>query len=550
MKKKFLALVMAIICTLSMAACGNTDSGNSQNSGSAQESEKGGTDQSTAETTEEPVTITMEMFDRGNMDIMWIDWDAGESILDNKYVNLLKEAALKEINVNIEYVAIPRSEEVTKIQTLMSAQSEPDIFFTYYVDQFLNWVGTGAVADLTDSMETDAGKELSAFLGDNALSYGQVGGRQYSINGLVYNEARLCSFVRKDLLDKVGVELRELDGHYALTAAELEDALVKIKEAGYCEYPYAVVNMFQCLEPVIGAFVKDEDFDSKEKLIQNTEDSFYLLDGTKEAFRFLNRCYNEGLIHPDFPLYNEKNIGEMISAQEAAFWSYSLKWLGKDGAVDLVYQADPNAEVVAVEIIQEDGSHARYYRETPVSAYGMVSSNCENVDAAVKLINWLNTSESAHILTDHGIEGEDFYVDEDGDRIFIADSESEYVGNADMDMWQNNCICKKSDEDIIRIQRKNYEGVWSDKNLQAYEDFYYIATSEGKEYPVIPDKIIASANEWALSLKENADNLVIGSITCTEDKFDEVYDRYLQIYLDEGGSQVAEERLESYKSRE
>ena len=59
--------------------------------------------------------------------------------------------------------------------------------------------------------------------------------------------------------------------------------------------------------------------------------------------------------------------------------------------------------------------------------------------------------------------------------------------------------------------------------------------------------VINSANEWATSLAENKDNLVVGSITTTIEKFDEVYDKYLEVYLKEGGSQIAQERLESIK---
>ena len=553
MKKQVLAVVLSVLLALSTGACGSREAGEDKRS-TGMESQGSGAEGSGTEPAgeietaegEEPVTITMEIFDRGNLGA-WVDADAGESVIDNRYVNLMREAVREELNIDLQYVAIPRSEEITKIQTLMAAKNEPDIFFTYSSDQFLKWAGDGALADLgTYVTDTEEGRKLQEFLGDAVINSGKVHGKQVAINGANYNYAQLASFIRKDLLDKVGVELRELNGHYALTASELEDALLKIKKAGFCEYPYALLNMWQCLEPITGAFVDDASFDSQEELIQNAEDTFFTLPGTKEAYRFLNKCYNEGLINPDFPLYKEENLTEMVASGEAAFWSYAAwKYLGKDGALDSFYAIEPQAEVVSLEIIQEDGTPARYYKGSPMASYGMVSANCQNVEAAFRLIAWMNTSEKAHLLTAHGIEGENYVADQDGDLIFLEDSE--YVGNADMNMWQNNCSCKKSDEDILRLYVKNNTGVVSDKNIETYQQSYKVSTSEGKVSRLIPQSIIVSANEWALSLSENADNLIIGSITATVEKFDDVYDRYYEVYMEEGGAQIAEERLASLK---
>ena len=57
------------------------------------------------------------------------------------------------------------------------------------------------------------------------------------------------------------------------------------------------------------------------------------------------------------------------------------------------------------------------------------------------------------------------------------------------------------------------------------------------------NRIINAISDYTTSLEENRDNLIVGSITAPVDKFDEVYDRYLEIYMEEGGAQVAEEKL-------
>lgn len=546
MKKRFWAIVLCLSMLYNVTACGQVDT---QKESANESTVANGTTVATEGTAgavdEEPVTITMGIFDRGNYQA-FINVDAGDSVINNKYVNMMKEAVLEELNINLEYVAIPRSEEITKIQTLMAAKNEPDIFFTYSSDQFLSWAKVGALADLTEYVSnTEEGQALSNFLGDTVMEYGQIDGKQYAINGVTYNRSQLCSFIRKDLVEAVGMELIEVNDHYAMTPSMLEEAMLKIKNQGYCEYPFGLLNLWQCLSPINGAFVVDDEFDSTEKLIQNAEDTFFLLDGTKDAYRFLNECYNKGLIHPDFPLYKELNLSEMIASGECAFWSYAAwKWLGTDGSLETLYDAQPDAEVVAVEIVQEDMSPARYYKASPVASWGMVSSNCEDVEAAVRLISWMSTSEKAHMLTSHGIEGKNYTVDSDGDKTFLE--ESDFKGYQDMNMWLNSCSCQKEAEDIIRVYRKN-NPTNNEKNLIAYGDAYMISISEGKEYRIIPSAVIESANEWATSLAENKDNLIIGSITSSADKFDEVYDKYFEVYMKEGGSQVAEERLATLK---
>lgn len=546
MRKRILATVLCLAMLGSVTACGQTNTTKESSEVKPVQSESVVSTEKQEDVVEkEPVTITMEIFDRGKP-AAWYE-NSNDTVLDNKYVNMLKEAVLEELNINLEYVAIPRSEENTKIQALMAAKNEPDIFFTYSRDQYLLWAGDDALADLTEYMNnTEAGRSLSAYLGEDVLEFGQLGGKQYSINAPVFGGSQLCSFIRKDLVEAVGMELLEVNGHYAMTPSMLEEALTKIKTAGYCEYPYGILNAWQSISPINGAFVDDKQFDTPEEIVQNAEDTFFLVDGTKEAYRFLNKCYNNGLIHPDFVLYKETNLGEQIAAGECAFWSYAAwKWIqGAESSAATLYGAQPDAEIVAVEIVQEDLSPARYYKSAAGGVYGMVSSNCENVEAALELISWLNTSETAHILTRHGIEGETFERDKEGDLVHIADAAYNYY--VDMNLWMNYCPCRKTAENIIKDYIKTNAGL-DERLLTLFSDAYWISISEGKENRVLAGAVINSANEWATSLAENKDNLVVGSITTTIEKFDEVYDKYLEVYLKEGGSQIAQERLESIK---
>ena len=255
MKKKFLSVILCLSMVLSMAACGSEPA--------EQESVASGAAVAESETTEsvvdaEPVTLVVEVYDRGNMN------EAYGTCTDNKWVELFQEAVLEELNIDLQYMAIPRSGDTTQLQTLMAAGNEPDIFFTYSADQFVKWANEEVLADLTPYMDSEAGQKLKADLGQDVLSYGVVNGKRFAINGVRDNLGNYASFIRKDMLDAVGVELDELNGHYAITPSKLEEALLKIKDAGLCDYPFALMNAPQKYCQIEGAFLVDESVDSED----------------------------------------------------------------------------------------------------------------------------------------------------------------------------------------------------------------------------------------------------------------------------------------------
>ncbi len=558
MKKRFRNKVFAVILSaamaMSLAACGsgstettgsaagteaaNAESVEAQDTGAASE----GAETAEAEQTDgEPVTITVEVFDRGNMT------EEYGTPTDNKWTKIFHDKVLEELNINLEYVAIPRSEEVTKIQAMMAADSEPDIFFTYDAEQVIKWVDGEALADLTPYMEEGAGKELKDTLGEDVCNFGVIEGKQYAINAIRYDQGQYCCFIRKDMLDQVGVELSELNGHYAIKPSELKDVLIKVKEAGLCDYPIGMYNLHDARMAIEGAFLTKT---APEDLTRGIGGQYYAIDeeGIKEAYRFLNECYNAGLINPDFALFNGDNMAEMIASGQSAFWSQCY-WMWDDKR-NALYEAEPDAEIVAVELTHEDGTPASYEMYAPIGAYGMVSSSCENVEAAVKLLNWFMTSEDAHLLTHHGIEGENFeYKDGVMEPIDPEYNATDRLSVGDLNILLNYDPCTSDPAIFEKNLRTSNENAGNDERVvEAHLAAQQIAISEGKfVFPAINESIQASV-DYAAELSENSDNLWIGGVTAPEGQFDEVWDNLYQVYMDEGGSQRAEERLAAYQN--
>lgn len=542
MRKKAGAVLLAISMIASLVACGSPEpSKDVVQSGDVVQNEDVGNE--AKEEQSEPVQLTMMVFDRGDMSVEY------GTPIDNKWENLIQDAALEAVNVNLERIAVPRTGSDDKIQTLMAAGDEPDIFLTYEQPKFVEWATEGYLADLTEYMKTEAGQKIINQVGQDTVDYWTIDGKIYAVSGTRAAAAMYCSFIRKDMLDKVGVELDTKDGHYVMTPSQLFDALTKIKEAGLCDYPYGIYNDYTYWCPVEGAFYSDEPIDTLENLNGILNGDSFIADGRKEAIRFWNKCYNAGLIHPDFALYNTDQLAEMVSTGTAAFWSRDYSgYLAKNKPFDSLYQVAPDAEIVAVEIIQENGGSSHYEKYSIIPSYCLISSDCEDVEAALEVIAYMLTDEKMHVLTHHGVEGEHYNLDDNGNYVII---DAEYnskdrvsVGDLNMLMHNDPCSYGLVGEEYAKVKYGSFYELLDKRIIDAFVDSYDISISEGKYAPVPINTSLDAQVKWASSLEENMDNLYIGSVMAASDKFDEVYDNYYQIYMEEGGKQLIEEKID------
>lgn len=549
MRKKIVSMLLCVSVLISLCACGSEkQSDTTESSLEKVESSSSKADSSELEK-EEPATITVELYDRGTIPAEY------GTVTDNKWVDYFKEAALEEANIDLEYMAVSRSDDAAKLQVLLAAGNEPDIFFCYEQTNFVTWASEGYLADLTEYLDTEAGQKLIDAVGQENVEVGTINGKTYAIAGPRAYTGLACNFLRKDLFDQVGVELDTMDGHYVITPTQLYDALIKIKEAGLVEYPFGMFGVLGYQVAVEGAFYSKSPADTVENLSEILEGNSFITEGRKEAIRFWNKCYNDGLINPDFILYNEDNLREMIGAGETAFWSTRQDgYTGVGECVDALYHSNPDAEIVAVELIQENGEHANYKKYGANDAYIMISSACEDVEAAIELLSWFATSEKAHLYTSHGIEGEHYALDENGHFVAIN---AEYtakdrIGVKDLNMMFRNdkCLFGIDEAEIAEIKYATTKDALAKQSvIQTYTDALKIAQGEGRYAETPINTLLTAQDEWRSALAENMNKLYFNSIIAPSNQFDAVYDEAYQLYMDEGGRQLIEEKLEYLKQQ-
>lgn len=159
--------------------------------------------------------------------------------------------------------------------------------------------------------------------------------------------------------------------------------------------------------PDNGQWIIDENYNAQYK---------HAVAGQKEYFQWLNRMHKEGILDSEFATqtyedYLEKIASGRVIALLDASWNYqeAEQVLCADGKYDRTYAGLPVTldENVICSALQE-----------PALSVGWgigITKSCKDPVRAIQFIDWLCTEEG-QVLTNWGIEGVNYYYDEDGIR--------------------------------------------------------------------------------------------------------------------------------------
>lgn len=109
------------------------------------------------------VTLNVEMYDRSI---------AGFNVEDCWQLHYIQENFGNPNHIKINWIPVSRWEEGTILSTRLAGDTAPDICMTYGTDLVQQYIDMGGIMALDDLL-AEYGQELTAFLGDEVLQYGQ-----------------------------------------------------------------------------------------------------------------------------------------------------------------------------------------------------------------------------------------------------------------------------------------------------------------------------------------------------------------------------------------
>ena len=109
----------------------------------------------------------MELWDRENS-------PEGATITDNKWTKYIQEK-MSAVGINVEFVTVPRGDEVNWLRSAMAGGTAPDIVLTYTYSIAQEYYEQGGVWDLSEFIDgADQALNMKAYLGQEVIDYCQT----------------------------------------------------------------------------------------------------------------------------------------------------------------------------------------------------------------------------------------------------------------------------------------------------------------------------------------------------------------------------------------
>ncbi len=341
---------------------------------------------------------------------------------DDPWTDPVAEALTEKTGVKLE-TDHPVGEDKERISLMIAEQKFPDII--YAKGDAGSLIDAGVLIDMTDLIE-EYGPNIKKMYGDEfeklkhseddpsiyQLSSYEKGGTKYEDAGTAqvqfavlkennYEVPKSLDEFEKmikdylaahpkteDGMDMIGISLSASDWHWMITLGN---------PAGYIAEG----------APDNGQWLIDEDYNATYK---------FTSEKVREYFKWLNRMYNEGILDPEFATQTHDDYIAKISSGRVlalfdTMWDYQdgEKILKQDGKLEQTYCGLPLGmdESVKVPTLMYQGL---------ATGQGIgITTSCKNPEAAIKYLDYI-CSDEGQVLVNWGIEGTNYFVDDDGHR--------------------------------------------------------------------------------------------------------------------------------------
>ncbi len=475
-------------------------------------------------------TLRIELFDRNITPL------GAPPITDNFMTQYIQEHYGNPNRIKIEFVTLLRAEEVEKLNVLMAANQAPDIVFTYDLPTLHKYVTQGKLTDLTPFIAR-FGQDLKNVLGDEVLSAGSFDGNQYAIPAKRVLTAQATTLIREDWLRELGLPLPETTEQFYETLKAFKER--QLEKHGDNIAPYGHIDYYHTSNLQYSFW--DWDQISEEDLYASPR---WLIPGNKEAFRFLNKLYNEGLIDPNFALdrfaqqFQKDLVNGLVGSgtpntNEPVYMGY----------LDELQEKEPNAILTPIDpFTNRNGKKTKPILEK-TGMYIMVPKTSKNAEAAVKYLNWMAQPEN-YISLQNGIEGITYEIKK-GLPITLQNEDAKRM----LYNYYDYCIILNgkfiSPADLkLNIQANASDSVYEEFTMRSIE----YGMRDGIETPRIKS-ILESEIKYGTILSEKNDEIFVKVITAKPEAFDAVYDQEVEEYLRLGGQQVMVEKRAAFRNQ-
>lgn len=491
--------------------------------------------------------ITVEIYDRGN--------PGGTKPEDNYYTDFIKEGMLRDHNVEVTFIPVPRWTEGEVINNLLAANDAPDIGITYSYPTIQTYANMGGILDLGPLVDEyrDLLPNMWDYLTESNIYWNKdpEKGTIWALEARLNVLNRTNTFVREDWLNKLNLKapttLQEFENMlraFRDNASELlgKDADKMIPFSTSFDIGWRVDHLTTSFVP--------NDLNDRDIFVYGFDDRRLLFPGYKEGIRTLNKWYNEGLVWKDFSLYpagDETEDNLMKAGYVGAFihnWDYPYR-NGENGIhASLQKLVGPEAAYLAVEPFPNDAGIYKKFLSGPVDRKIFFPATNDEPLASLLYIDWISKLEN-RIFLQFGDEGVTHEKLPDGSlKTLSTDGEKIMNSPANIDYTITSNGLDLGDPELTAKSIANgYAGVDPRYIVTANE----ITTRNGRVGKNANVGEIKAENGQGQALKEKRDNFLNRAVVAPVDKFDAEYDAGMKDYLNSGGQAIIDERAAAWE---
>lgn len=491
--------------------------------------------------------ITVEIFDRGN--------EGGSKPEDNVYTNFIKEGMLRDHNVEVTFVPVPRWTEVEQLNNLLAANDAPDICVTYSYPTIQTYANMGGITDLAPHLE--ANKELLPnlweLLTEENIYYNKdpEKGTIWAIEARLANSNRINTFVREDWLQKLNIkEPTSIEEFESMLKAFKDNAELLLGSEAKNMVPFSTsYDIGWRNDHLLGSFVPSNVSD-KDKYTLGFDDRRLLYPGVKEGVRKINEWYNAGLVWNDFPLYpaGDKTEDNMMKAGFVGAFTHNWDYPYREGEDSinnsLKRLVGPDAGYIAIMPFKNDqGKYVKFLPQPVDRKIFFPKTNDEPV-ASLLYLDFISKLENIRFLQ-IGEEGITHEVMPNGAiKVMPAVGESIMNSQCNIDYTITNNGLNLGDAELtVKSTALGYVGVDPSVIQQAFK----YTTLDGVFTPHFNFGEIVSEAGMGPVLNEKRDTLLTQSVVAPAANFDKVFDGGLNDYLGSGGQAIVDERTAAWE---
>ena len=562
MKRKVVSLMLVSAMVAGMLAGCGSDSGSSKGgssteTGSAAEASSSG---ETADDADDKSPITFEYFNADGKNGNW----------DNPVAKAITEAT--GVTLDVSYPVASQGDAKEDIALMIANDEYPDMI--YAKGSATDLYQAGALIDMTDLIEKygpnikkmygaemeklkwsqdDPGIYQLSYAGVNQKTLTTGGSCQIQWAALKENdykypktldeyEKMIKSYLAahpktEDGLDMIGITMSASDWHWMITLGN-------------------PAGLIADASPDNGQWIIDDEYNVHYKHVTDEE---------KEYFKWLCRMYNEGILDPNFATQTDDDyIAKVASGRVVAItdaeWHYSQceATLVADGKVDQTYVGLP------VTLREDQVEKALLYQGTTVGWGIGITKSCEDPVRAIKFLDYL-CSDEGQILYHWGIEGENYFLDDNGqpyrtdEEVAKAQSDPDYAKNTGIDNYTGFPIYGTGSysEDGFPYTPTTKESVIANYNTAEKEgceamgfEMLTDMFAQPEEFDLLPYSALWAYQqpqelaEKQTILDEIAWPGLVKCVTGTEDEFDGYWESMVQELTDNGLADAEEAMTE------